>query len=535
MIAGMTVGAIVVPQSLAYADLAGMPAVTGLYAAMAAMAAYALLGSSPVSSLGPTATSAILAAATVTALSDATDATTTVVLPALAVTAGGLALAAGLARLGFVANLLSRPVLTGYAAGAAVVITVGQLGDLVGVPLGVDVDRRAPPVVDVLGDLPGSLDDASAATLAVGTASIVALVLLGLRFPRLPAALVVVAGAIVAAGVLDLADHGVAVAGDVPRGLPDVAVPKFSALDAGGLLAAAAAMTLVGFAETLAQGRALARASDPELAPNRELVALGAANVASGLCGALPVSASFSRTAVNRRAGGRTRRAGAVTAAAVALCLVALTGVVERLPQATLAAVIVVAVVPLVPLRTFRRLARLQRDDFVMAVVAAAGTVVLGIIPGLAIAVALSIGGLLYRVTATDTAVLGYVPDQDAWRSLDRFSDARTAPEVVVLRFSGPLYFANAARLHREVAGSVAEASPHLQRVVLDGRAISHLDVTALDTLAHLHTKLAEDGVDLVVAGLRGTALDTLLRSELAQAVGADRLVFPTVRAATGT
>jgi MFS superfamily sulfate permease-like transporter len=267
---------------------------------------------------------------------------------------------------------------------------------------------------------------------------------------------------------------------------------------------------------------------------NRELLALGTANVASGLCGAFPVSGSFSRNAVNVRAGGRTRRSGAISAVVVAATLVALTGLLDRLPRAALAGIVVVSVASLVPVRTFRRLRRLQFDDFAYAVVALAGTVALGVLPGLGLAVALSIGGLLYRVTVVDTGVLGYVPEQGTWRRLDRHPGARTVPGVVVLRFPGPLYFANAARLQREIVEQVAEAPPGLHRVVVDARAVSHLDVTAMDVLSELHTELAAEGVDLVLAGLRGPALDAFLRTDLVRAVGRDRVVAPTVRQATG-
>jgi SulP family sulfate permease len=532
MLAGVTVGAIVVPQSLAYAELAGMPAVTGLYAALVAMLAYAVLGTCNQIALGPTATSAILATAAGSAL--AHDAGLyAAALATTALIAGGLAIASGLARLGFVTNLLSRPVLTGYVAGAAVTIVVSQLGALLGIRSG----RRtgAERILETLTDLARSLDESSMTTIAAAAVSVAAMVVLQHLIPKAPAALIVVAGAVVAVELLDLRDHGVAVMGEVPRGLPGLAWPDLPASDAYSLLLPASALALVGFAEIVGQARAFSArdATAAEIDPNRELLALGTANAASGMFGAFPVSASFGRGAVGARFGPGTRRVGLVAAAVVALSLVALTGVFERLPQATLAAVVIVAVVPLIPVGTFRRLARLQRDDFAFAVVAAAGTLVLGVLPGLGLAVALSVLGLLYRVTAADTAVLGYVPEQDTWRRLDRHATARPVVGAVVLRFTGPLYFANASRFRHAVTEAVAEAGPDLSRVVIDGRGIGYLDVTALETLTELHRRLAGDGIDLVVAGLRGAALDTFLRSELVRSVGEDRLVYPTVRQAT--
>ena len=280
----------------------------------------------------------------------------------------------------------------------------------------------------------------------------------------------------------------------------------------------------------MAQGRAFARGDGPPRA-NRELVALGAANVASGLSGGFAVSSSFSCSAINDGVGARTKRAGAVTAAIVALCLLAATGLLHDLPMATLAAVTILSVVRLIPVRALRRLYRLQRDDFAVALAAVVGTVVLGILPGLGLAVALSIAGLLFRVTVNQTEVLGHVPEQDTWRRLDRHPTARTEPGVLVLRFVGPLYFANAGRFQHDVTEAATEAGTGVRRVVIDARTVNHLDTSAMDSLADLHRRLADDGIDLVLAGLRGPALDTFTRSDL----GHDptrSILYPTVRQA---
>jgi sulfate permease, SulP family len=550
LIAGVVVGVVVVPQSLAFGELAGLDPIAGLYAALVALFVYAAVGSSSLISLGPTATSAILAfsAGQVFAQDERAAA-----IVATAIMAGGLALAAGIARLGFVANLLSRPVLVGYTAGAAVTIVTTQARHL----LGVEVEGQR--VGPMLADLARGLPDASVATVAVGAASLAGLLLLVRWAPRVPAALFVVVAAIVAARLFDLADRGVAVVGRLPSGLPGLGLPDLAAGDLQRLVLPAAAIGLVGFAETVGQGRVLEAAYAAPMAggdrrrhdgraaagarsaegidANRELLALGSANVASGLFGGFVVSSSFSRNSLNVRNGGRTKRSWLLGGGVVLLSLLFLSDVLRDLPLATLAAIVIVAVIPLIPVHTFRRLASLQRDDFVFAMVAFAGVVAVGILPGLAIAVALSVGGLLYRVTATDTAVLGYVPEQDTWRRLDRHATAETVPGVLVIRFSGPLYFANASRLRRQVTQLVAESSSEaavlaLRRVVIDARSISHLDTTAIDMLAELHAALAREGIDLVIAGLRAPALDTLRRSELVRTVGEERLLYPTVRAA---
>lgn len=523
VIAGLTVGAVLVPQGLAYGELAGLTPIAGLYAALAGIIVYAAVGSSSLISLGPTATSAILAAAA--GQEFASDERAAPIVTA-ALMAGGLALAAGIVRLGFVANLLSRPVLVGYTAGAAVTIAASQLGNL----LGIDVDGRL--VTAMLADVFGGLSATSLVTLALSAASLVGLVLLQQLRPRLPAALLVVVAATAVTRIFDLADHGVAVVGALPRGLPEIGLPDLAAGDLDRLVLPAAAIALVGFAETVAQGQALGeteRAPDP----NRELMALGGANIASGLCAGFSVSSSFSRNALNVGAGGRSQRAFLVAAGAVVVSLVALTNALGHVPLASLAAVVVVSVVALIPVRTFRRLAHLQRDDFVFALVAFAGVILIGILPGLAVAVALSLGGLLYRVTTADTTVLGYVPDEDTWRRLDRYDTAQARPGVLVVRFSGPLYFANASRLRRQVSQLVAESSPGLRRVVIDGRAMGHLDATAIEVLTELHARLGQNGIELVMAGLRRPALDTFLRSDLVRTVGEEELVYATVRAAT--
>jgi high affinity sulfate transporter 1 len=521
LVAGLTVAAVLVPQELAYATLAGLPAVAGLYAALAGLAVYAVLGSSPVLSVNPTATSSVLAAAAGAAFVHSGHYPAALALAAIM--AGAIAIAAGIARLGFLAQLLSRPVLIGYAGGAALIITVGQTGNL----LGVSVDARR--ATHVLTALPDSLTHASLTTLAVGLAGIAALILLPRVLPRVPAALTVVVGSIVAAAVFDLAGHGVATVGDLPRGLPGLAWPGLSAGDARSLAGPALALALVGFTEIVAQGRSFARGDGPPDA-NRELLALGAANVTSGLFGGFAVSSSFSCSAVNAEAGARTKRAGAVTAAVVALCLLAATGLLHDLPMATLAAVTIMSVVRLIPVRALRRLYRLQRDDFAVALAAVAGTVVLGILPGLGLAVALSIAGLLYRVTVNQTEILGYVPEQDTWRRLDRHPTARTEPGVLVLRFAGPLYFANVARFHHDVTQAASDEAP-VRRVVIDARTINYLDTSAIDSLSDLRRRLAGDGIDLAVAGLRGPALDTLRRSDLGRDAG-PVILYPTVRQA---
>src|SRR5262245_11397743 len=278
VVAGLTVAAVLVPQELAYATLAGLPAVAGLYAALAGLAVYAVLGSSPVLSINPTATSSVLAAAAGAALVH--SGRYPAALAMAAIMAGAIAIAAGIARLGFLAQLLSRPVLIGYAGGAAIIITVGQAGNL----LGVSVDARR--ATHVLAALPESLGHASLATLAVGVTSIAALILLPRLLPRVPGALTVVAGSIVAAVAFDLAGHGVATVGDLPRGLPSLAWPDLSAGDARSLVGPALALALVGFTEIVAQGRAFRGDGAPDA--NRELLALGAANVTARLFRRLP-------------------------------------------------------------------------------------------------------------------------------------------------------------------------------------------------------------------------------------------------------
>ena len=341
-----------------------------------------------------------------------------------------------------------------------------------------------------------------------------------------------------AATAFDLVNHGVATVGVLPRGLPEVPEMSLGWTDLELLALPVLAIVLVGFAEAIGQARVLA-APEEKVNANRELAAVGAANLAAGAVGGFAISSSFSRNSLNQRVGGRTKRSWLVATAVVGMSVLVFSGLLARLPMAVLAAIVVHAVIRLATVQNLLRLAGFQRDEFVLALISLAGVVALGILSGLMVAVVLSIGVLLYRVSSMDAVVLGYVPEQDTWRRLDRHAQAEEASETLVVRFSGPLYFANASRLEREVTELLAELPSALsdglriRKVVIEARGISYIDATAVEMLAVLHGRLDEAGIELVMAGLRGTALETFLRSDLVREVGEERLVWPTVRSAT--
>ncbi len=524
---GLTVAAATVPAALAYAQLAGLPAVYGLYASVVPALLYAVFGTSRQLQIGPGSTLSILVAASLAGALSPSDAQDAVVAAALlALIAGALLLAAGLLRLGFVADFLSGPVLTGFTAGAALIIIASQLPKL----LGIDVD--ADSFFDTVWEAGSSLGVANAPTLALGGGTI--LLLLGMQrwLPMLPSSLIAVALGIAAVSVFDLQAEGIAVVGDVPVGLPGLEVPGLDGIK--DLFGGAAAVALLVYIETIAVSREFAARHSYEIDPNQELVATGAANLGAGLFQGFPVDGSFSQSALADSAGARTQLAGAVTAIAVAIVLVALTGLLSNLPSAVLAAIIIVAVLSLIKVGEFRRLWRLQRRpdggapwlaarvDLVSAAVTFAGTLALGILEGILIGVGFTLLALLQRATRPNVAALGRVPGEDAYRDVDRAPEAETVPGLVIVRWDEELFFANASHFRDQVL-SLVEAAEEPRAVLIDASAITSIDVTAADMLRTLIGDLEERGVAVLAARTRGPLRDMVVSAELDELIPPER------------
>lgn len=517
--AGATTAAMLVPQSMAYALLAGLPAITGLYAAFAAPLAYALLGGSRKLAVGPVAMDSLLAAAVLAPVFAGGSASYVEAAALLALLVAAIQVAMGLLGLGFLVNFLSRPVISGFTSAAALVIGASQLGGLLGVSLPASQGLHT-----VLGALAGRIGEVHLPTLALGASSLVALVLLARR-PALPRALLVLIGGAAATWALGLAERGVATLGHVPSGMPTPGWPDLPVAEMTALLPGAAAIALLSFAEAISSGLAVAERGE-ELDADQELVALGLANAAAGLCRGYPIAGGLSRTAVNAQAGARSPLAGVITAGLVAAVLVALTPVFAGVPKAVLAAIIVTAVAGLVDTALPRELWRVRRRELAVLVLTFAATLFLGITTGLLLGVGASLLLFVLRTTRPHTAVLGRLPGTEVYRNVRRFPDAEPVPGLVLVRLDAQLYFANAAFLKETVRRLVDEHAGPVRAVVLDAGVIHDVDVSALAALRQIRDELAPRGVALYLADVKGPVRDLLVRSGFMGELGPGRFTF---------
>jgi high affinity sulfate transporter 1 len=524
IVAGLTVWAVLVPESLAYASIAGVSPVVGLYAAPPALVLYALLGSSRHLVVGPMSATAALSAAAVADFATQGQPAYVTLTAALAIVTGIAALAAGLLRLGFLASFISEPVLKGFIVGLALTIIAGQLPKLFG------VDKGEGDFFEQIGDLLGNLGDTSVPTLLIGLVSLA--IVMGLRrfAPVVPGSLVAVAFGIV---IVELLDPDVDIVGRIDSGLPSVGLPDAPASDYLDLAASAVGVALVGFAEGLGAAKTYAARRHYDIDTNRELIGLGAANLGSGLASGMVVNGSLSKTAVNGGAGANSQLSGIVVAVLTVVTLLFLTGLFESLPEATLAAVVIAAVIELVDVPALVRLYRVYsgrlgriygvaaRPDFIAAVAALAGVLIFDTLPGLFIGIAVSLVLLLYRASRPNVAVLGRLATGH-WVDVER-GDATPRDDVVVLRPEAGLFFANAEHVRRSILANARRAG--VKAVVLDAETVPFIDVTAAEMLLQLRDDLARDGVQLVLARDIGQVRDVLRRAGVAD----DALLSPTV------
>jgi high affinity sulfate transporter 1 len=532
LIAGLTVWAVLVPEALAYATLAGVPPVVGLYAAAPALILYAAFGSSRHLVTGPMAATAVLSAAAVATLAPTGSDAFVQLTITLALVVGVLALLAGIFRLGFLANFISEPVLKGFIIGLALTIIVGQVPKLLG------VEKTDGDFFEQLWGLLGKLDETSGLTLVVGLASLV--LVLGLRrfLPVVPASLVAVIFGIAAVHLFDLDEHGVAIVGHIDSGLPHFGLPDVDTHRYLDLAASAVGVMLIGFAEGLGAAKTYAAKNHYEIDPNRELIGLGTANIGAGLSSGMVVNGSLSKTAVNGSSGANSQVSGLVVAALTVVTLLFLTGLFEDLPEATLAAIVIAALVELIDIGALVRLYRFHsraapsaalavatRADFVAAIAAMLGVLVFDTLPGLAIGISISIVLLIYRASRPHVATLGKVPGADQWGDVERHPENQQPAGIVVLRPESGLWFANADAVRNEIR---ARAVAGTHAIVLDAETIAVIDVTAASMLAELADDLERDGIELVVAHPLGTVRDLLRVSAEAHEI----TTYPTVDAA---
>jgi sulfate permease, SulP family len=522
--AGVTVAALALPASLAYAEIAGLSPVIGLYALLLPAIAYALLGSSRQLVVGPDGSvAALVGAAVIPLTADPEQRASLAAMLALLV--GGVFLGARLVRLGWIADYLSRPVLIGYIHGVAAVLIIGQLGKL----LGLKVSAESPPgeLLEVIREI----DEIDWATFTVGVTCLAVLLLFGWLLPKLPAPLVVVVLAIVVSAVVGLANEGVAVVGHIPAGLPGLEVPDVGLLDTLKLIPPALGIFFVGFSGGILTARTYAGRHGQHVHAGAELAAMGAANLAAGISQAFPVGASGSRTAVNDQMGARTQLSGLLSAGVTALVLLFLTGPVEYLPVATLGAVIVAAALGMIDLAAWRGLARISRVEVAIAAITMLGVVSVGVLRALLLAVALSVVDAVRRSATPHDAVLGWVERLDRYADVRLHPSAKVVPGVLVYRLDDRLFFANAHYVKGRIREAIAGAPAPVHWLVFDAEALNHVDVTGVRTLTELIESLREESITFVFARLHGHMSDDLQADGVLDLVGKEH-VYPTVRAA---
>jgi high affinity sulfate transporter 1 len=524
LMAGVVLTALLVPVGMGYAQAAGLPPITGLYATIVPLVAYAIFGPSRVMVLGPDSSLAAVIAAVVLPLAGQDPARAVALAGTLAVLTGIVILVAGFARLGFVTELLSRPAQVGYLYGIAVTIIVGQLPKL----FGFSIDGRGliPEARDFVEGL--ARGEANGAALAVGATGIV--VILGVRrlWPRVPGVIVAVGLGIAAVVVFDLTARGVQVIGVLPRGLPSPAIPDVRLEDLPLLFSGALGIALVTVADTTVLSQSLAARRGEVVDPNQELVALGAANLAAGAFQGFPISSSASRTPVAVAAGARTQLTPLVGAATIALLLVVAPGALRNLPQPVLAAVVITAAMGLLDPAAVRRLYQVRRSEFVLWLAAFVGVALLGVLVGILAAILLSLGDFIRRAWRPHDAVLGREDELKGYHDLERHPAGRQVPGLLLYRFDAPLFFANAGVFRRRVHALLATTTPRVRWVVVAAEPVTDVDTTAAAVLGELLAELRQRGVTLAFAELKGPVKDRLRRYGLYDQVGAEHF-FPTV------
>jgi high affinity sulfate transporter 1 len=518
--AGIAVTALIVPKNLGYAGIAGIPIENGLYAAAAGALIYALFCTSRQISTGPSSSLAAVAGGAVLATGvggkDAAQ-----LVAAITLVTGALFLILAALRLGRIAQFLSKAVVTGFLAGAAVDVVIGELPKLTGTSTsGTSAWRE-------LWSWLTTLDDIHWLTLAVGLASLA--LILGVRFfaPAIPGALVLVVAGLAASAVFDLGSHGVALVGHVPRGLPAPELPGAQIFrdHAASIAAASVALLLIGFSQTAGDARAFAARHRYRIDVNQESVAQGMANVGAGVFQGMPVSTSLSASSLNESAGARTPLASLFTGVFVLLTLVVLAPVFSSLPKAVLGALIIDAVVfGMIDLAEFRRLYRVKRFDFWVAVVAFVGVLSAGVLAGVVIGVALSLLWLIYVATAPATVLLGREPDSRVFRGLDDHPGDETFPGIVVLRHDGGLFFATADALHDRIREIVNTADPPVHAIVLDLEAVSFVDSQGAAKLAEISEVMRGDRITVRLARVKTAVREVLEREGVVDLLGADHV-----------
>lgn len=522
--AGLTVGVVLIPQGMAYALLAGVPPVYGLYASLIPLLVYSIFGSSRHLAVGVVAIDSLIVAAGIAALSPETPAEALGLTFTLALMVGIIQMAMGLLRFAFVVNLLSRPVITGFTSAASLIIGLSQLKHLLGVDIGRNLN-----VFSLLLEAAEKLGGTHLPSFAIGMGGILFLVASRAFFPRLPAPLLVVVLSAIAVVALNLGEQGVSLVGAIPAGLPQPGVPAFSLEAIRSLLPTAITLSLVQFMGVISLGKVFAARHGYRVKPSRELIVLGAMNTVGSMFQSIPVSGSFSRSAVNERAGAQTSLANGIAAILVGLVLLFLTPLFAWLPIPVFASIIMVSAFGLIDVGEVRLLFKTKAHDGIIALLTFAATLTLGIYQGILVGVALSVIAIMYRITRPNVAVLGLLPETRSFRDIANHPEATQFDDVLILRIDASFSFANADRLREVITSGVRETKA--RAVILDASSINDLDSTALSVLEETCGILRNDHVVFMIAGARQSVLDVLDHAGAMDTLGKDNVFLSPWRA----
>lgn len=524
--AGLVLATMLVPMGIAYAEASGLPGIYGLYATITPLLAYALFGPSRILVLGPDSALAAIILGVVVPLSGGDPLRAATLAAMMAIVSGTVCIVAGIAHLGFVTELLSKPIRYGYMNGIALTVLISQLPKL----FGFSIEGEGP--LRNLWAIGGAILERKTNWVAfgIGLGTLAAILLLE-RNKRLPGILIAVVGATAVVGALDLgARHGVKVLGPLPQGLPGFAVPLIGYADLVPVLVGGCAIALVSFADTSVLSRAYAARLGTRVDPNQEMVGLGAANLATGFFQGFPISSSGSRTPVAEAAGARTQLTSIVGALAIAFLLLVAPNLLQHLPTAALAAVVIAAAIGLIEVTDVKRIYRIQQWEFWLSMICFVGVAVLGVIPGIGLAIAVAIAEFLWDGWRPHSAVLGRVHGVKGYHDITRYPDARQIPGLVLFRWDAPLFFANAEFFSERVRAAMAKSPTPVRRLVVAAEPVTSVDVTAGDTLAELDEALHAKGIELCFAELKDPVKDKLKKFGLLAQLGEDNCSQPSAR-----
>ena len=514
--AGITVGIMLIPQGMAYAMIAGLPPIYGLYASIIPIIIYAFLGTSRQLAVGPVAMVSLLTATGIAAMAESGTDTYILLAITLALLVGLIQFLLGIFRLGFLVRFLSHPVISGFTSAAALIIGLSQLKHLLGVNL-----PRSHHIHEIIMDAVKSIDLTHIPTLLIGLGGIALIILIKRIKKSFPAALVVVVLSILVVSVFNLHESGVKIVGTVPEGLPGFSMPSFDMDAWSSLIFIALAISLVSFMESIAVAKAIqAKHNNYKIDPNQELIALGLANVGGSFFQSYPTTGGFSRTAVNNDAGAKTGMASIISVALIVITLLFFTPLFYYLPNAVLASIIMVAVFGLIDYKEAIHLWNVDKTDFMLLLLTFLATSSLGIEMGIGIGVALSLGLLIFRTSSPHIAELGKVKGTNTFRNILRFSDLETYDDIIILRPDAQLYFANIDSLKETVEEKIEGKPTDVKYLILNAESVSHMDSTAVQSLRNLNNELSGRGITLLLSGVIGPVRDILEKSHLVDDLG---------------